>query len=143
MSTKPMTPNERKAMIEQERLDRQLRTIAEAVAFLATPEGMMHVALGEYLEGLGFEPHGYKFDGRIVATAWSYYEAKNTGRRASVLVVPASEPSACQVQVFRAQGRKLYAITTPSPSETLERLREFRVDGLPVVEWAASEEVKP
>lgn len=145
MSAKPLTPNERKAMIEQERFERQERTIADAKAFLATPEGVMLVALGEYLEELGFQPYGYKFDGRLVATAWSYYPSENTGPRASVSMVPASEPGACEVQVFRTSGRKLYAITTPSPAETLERLQEFYVTGLPVVEWAIEEadEVKP
>ena len=141
--SKPLTPNERKAMIEQKRFERQERTMAEAKAFLTTPEGMMLVALGEYLEELGFQSYGYKFDGRLVATSWSYYPSENIGPRASVSVVPASEPSACEVQVFRTSGRSLYAITTPSPAETLRRLQEFIVFGVPVVEWAKAEEVKP
>jgi hypothetical protein len=40
------------------------------------------------------------------------------------------------VQVFRAAGRKLYGITTPSPAETLARLKDFYVNHVPVVAWA-------
>lgn len=137
--SKPLTHLERDAMLARMRADRRAQIEEQAAAFVQTPAGAMMVALGEYVEGLGYVPTRWKFDEPLVPIAWSYYAREWSSQVASVAVVPASEPSACEVQVFRTTGRSLYAITTPSPAETLERLREFRVDGLPVVEWAKAD----
>lgn len=102
---------------------------------MKTPEGIMLVKLDKYLKALGYVAHGWKFE-RLVPDAWGYYLSGQSKCRAAVYVLPDVEPNSCAVRVVGEGVGKLYAITTPSPAETLERLREFRVDGLPVVEWA-------
>ena len=136
---KPLTFMERNAMLANLRAERRMEIEEQASAFAKTPEGVALAALAEYVEGLGYVPKRWKFEEPFVPVAWGRYPREWSGEVASVSVVPACEPGAFEVQVFRVNGRKLYGITTPSAAETLSRLVEFRVDGVPVVEWAALE----
>ena len=139
MSTKSLSFMERNAMLAKLRDERRMAIEEQASEFAKTPEGVALAALAEYVEGLGYLPTRWKFGEPFVPVAWGHYPREWSGEVASVGVVPASEPGAFEVQVFRVTGRKLYAITTPSAAETLARLVEFRVDGVPVVEWAKLE----
>ena len=134
MKQKQLTPEQRNAMIQQIRNEVRIKAMQEAEAFRQTPEGMMCAALNDYLADFDYVPTRYRHD--TVPVAWAYFGGEWSGERASVSIVPSSEPGACDVQVSRAAGRKLYGITTPSPSETLARLKDFYVDGVPVVAWA-------
>ena len=130
-----MSTPERFAMIARQKAEWQSQLETQAAEFVKTPEGIMLVKLDKYLKALGYVAHGWKFE-RLLPNAWGYYLSGQSECRAAVYVLPEPEPGACAVRVVSGRVGKLYAITTPSPGETLERLREFRVDGLPVVEWA-------
>jgi hypothetical protein len=134
MKQKQLTPDQRNAMIQEIRNEARMKTAQEAEAFRQTPEGAMYAALNEYLADFDYVPTRELYDS--VPVAWGYFKAEWSGERASVSIVPSSEPGACEVRVFRSAGRKLYGITTPSPAETLARLKEFYVDHVPVVAWA-------
>lgn len=139
MKQKQLTPEQRNAMIQQIRNEARMKAMQEAEAFRQTPEGVMCAALNEYLADFDYVPTRYVHDS--VPVAWACFSGEWSGERASVSIVPSSESGACEVRVFRSAGRKLYGITTPSPAETLARLKDFCVDHVPVVAWA--KEVRP